>query len=39
MAFGASELLTPSMSTKYLQFNISSIFGNRKKSLDARSGE
>jgi len=32
-------LLMPSMSSKCLPFNISFIFGNRKKSLGARSGE
>jgi len=32
-------LLMSSMSLKCLPFNISFIFGNRKKSLEARSGE
>jgi len=41
MAFGAAILLLlmSSMSSKCLPFNISFIFGNRKKSLGARSGE
>jgi hypothetical protein len=41
MAFGAAVvlLLTSSMSSKCLPFNISFIFGNRKRSLGARLGE
>ena len=41
MAFRAAVvlLLMSSMSPKCLPFNISFIFGNRKKSLGARSGE
>jgi hypothetical protein len=41
MAFRAAVelLLMPLMSSKYLHFNISFIFGNKKKSLWARSGE
>jgi len=41
MAFRAAVvlLMMPSMSSKCLHFNISVIFGNRKKSLGARSGE
>jgi len=41
MAFRAAVvlLLISSMSSKCLPFNISFIFGNRKKSLGARSGE
>ena len=41
MAFRAAVvlLLMSSMSSKCLPFNISFIFGNRKKSLGARSGE
>jgi len=41
MAFRAAVvlLLTSSVSSKYLPFNVSFIFGNTKKSLGARSGE
>jgi len=41
MAFRAAVvlLLMSSLSSKCLPFNISFIFGNRRKSLGARSGE